>query len=154
MFEPRNILVPTDFSEDSEQALQTALDIAVKYHARVFLLHVLGGTLQQAIGDYHIDQRTLERILNESILFSDEKFQETLEKFPKTREVKVITEVRKGFPLEEILRETAERGVDLIVIASHGKTGLKKYFLGSVADKVIKEARCPVLLVRNQRKEG
>lgn len=149
MFQPRNILVPTDFSEDSEQALQTAVEIAGKYKSRVFLLHVIGGTLQQAVADYHIDQRTLERVLNESILFSDEKLQETLNKYPKTREVKVITEVRKGFPLDEILREAAERGVDLIVIASHGKTGLKKYFLGSVAEKVLKEAKCPVLLVRN-----
>jgi len=149
MFHPRNILVATDFSEDAEQAFQAAMDIAGQYRARIFLLHVTGGTLQQAMADYHIDQRTLERLLNESIIFSDEKLQETLNKFPQARQIKVITEVRKGFPSEEILREAADRGVDLIVIASHGKTGLKKYFLGSVADKVIKEAKCPVLLVRN-----
>jgi len=46
------------------------------------------------------------------------------------------------------LVEAAERGIDLIVIASHGKTGLKKYFIGSVAEKVMKEAKCPVLLIR------
>lgn len=149
MFHPRNILVATDFSEDAEQAFETAIDIAATYRARIFLLHVIGGTFQQAVADYHIDQRTLERLLNESIIFSDEKLHEILNKFPKTRDVKVITQVRKGLPTEEILREAAERGVDLIVIASHGKTGLKKYLLGSVAERVIKEALCPVLLVRN-----
>jgi nucleotide-binding universal stress UspA family protein len=90
----------------------------------------------------------VERILNESILFADEKLRETIDKFPKTSEVKVIPDVRNGVPHEEILIEAAERGIDLIVIASHGKTGLKKYFIGSVAEKVMKEAKCPVLLIR------
>jgi nucleotide-binding universal stress UspA family protein len=149
MFQPKNILVPTDFSEHSDRALQTALDLAAKYISRIFLLHVIGGTFQQTVADYHIDQRTLERILNESILFSDEKLRETIDKFPKTREIKVIPEVCKGFPQEEILTRAAERGVDLIVIASHGKTGLKKYVIGSVAEKIMKEAKCPVLLIRS-----
>jgi len=148
MFSPKNILVPTDFSEDSDRALQTALEIAAKYLSRVFLLHVAGGTFQQTLADYRIDQRAVERILNESILFADEKLRETIDKFPKTSEVKVIPDVRNGVPHEEILIEAAERGIDLIVIASHGKTGLKKYFIGSVAEKVMKEAKCPVLLIR------
>jgi nucleotide-binding universal stress UspA family protein len=148
MFSPKNILVPTDFSEDSDRALQTALEIAAKYHSRVFLLHVAGGTFQQTLADYRIDQRAVERILNESILFADEKLRETIDKFPKTSEVKVIPDVRNGVPHEEILIGAAERGIDLIVIASHGKTGLKKYFIGSVAEKVMKEAKCPVLLIR------
>ena len=148
MFNPKNILVPTDFSEDSDRALQTALDITEKNHGRIFILHVTGGTFQQTLADYRIDQRAVERILNESILFADEKLRETIDKFPKTREVKVIPDVRKGVPHEEILMEAAERGIDLIVIASHGKTGLKKYFMGSVAEKVMKEAKCPVLLIR------
>jgi len=149
MFNPKNILVPTDFSEDSDRALQTAMDLAGKYHSRVFLLHVTGGTFQQTLADYRIDQRAVERILNESILFADEKLRETVDKFPKTREVKVIPDVRKGVSHEEILMEAAEQGIDLIVIASHGKTGLKKYFIGSVAEKVMKEAKCPVLLIRS-----
>lgn len=148
MFNPKNILVPTDFSTDSNRALQTALDIAEKNHARIFLLHVTGGTFQQTLADYRIDQRTVDRILNESIFFADESLRETIDKFPKSREVKVIPDVRNGVPHEEILIEAAERCIDLIVIASHGKTGLKKYFIGSVAEKVMKEAKCPVLLIR------
>jgi nucleotide-binding universal stress UspA family protein len=69
-------------------------------------------------------------------------------KFPKTREVKVILDVLNGVPHEEILTEAAEQEIGLIVIASHGKTGLKKYFIGGVAEKVMKEAKYPVLLIR------
>ncbi|MFB3926237.1 MAG: universal stress protein [Syntrophales bacterium] len=149
MFQPKNILVPTDFSEDSYQALKVALDIAGKYRSRVFLLHVIDGSVRQCVADYCLDWSVVERIGNESVIFSNEKLKETIEKIQIPEGIKIIPDVRNGFPYEEILREAAQRKVDLIVIASHGKTGLKKYFMGSVAEKVTKEARCPVLLIRN-----
>jgi nucleotide-binding universal stress UspA family protein len=58
--------------------------------------------------------------------------------------------VKKGTPYEEILKDQMEKNIDLIVIASHGTTGLLNYFMGSVADKVTKGAKCPVLLLRNK----
>lgn len=155
MFDPRNILVPTDFSEDSDRAFRTALDIAGKGRSRVFLLHVISRTVLMSVSDYCIDQRTADRVLNQCIVYSNEKLRETLNRFPEIRDVKVIPDLRKGQAHEEILSEASERKVDLIVIASHGKSGLKKYFIGSVAEKVMKEAKCPVLLIRNpERKEG
>jgi len=87
--------------------------------------------------------------LSEGIVYSNEKLRETIARFPDSLTVKVIPDIRKGQPHEEILKEASERKIDLIVIASHGKTGLKKYFIGSVAEKVMKEAKCPVLLIRN-----
>lgn len=149
MFDPRNILVPTDFSEDSDRAFLTALEIAGRRQSRIFLLHVMSRTVQMCVSDYCIDQSIADRVLSEGIVYSNEKLQETIARFPDSRTVKVIPNLRKGQPHEEILREAAERKVDLIVIASHGKTGLKKYFIGSVAERVMKEARCPVLLIRN-----
>jgi len=150
MFQPRKILVPTDFSEDSDLAFQMALSIAVKYQARIFLLHVISNTVQQSLSDYCLDQSIVARVLNESIVFSNEKLQEVIDKNQQSGDIKVIPDVRKGQPYEEILKEAAERKIDLIVIASHGKTGLQKYFIGSVTEKVMKEAKCPVLLVRSQ----
>jgi len=155
MFQPRNILVPTDFSEDSDRALRTALEIAGEGRSRIFLLHVIGGTVQQCASDYCIDQSIMDRVLSESIVYSNEKLRETVARFPESGQVKVIPNLRKGQPHEEILKEASERKAELIVIASHGKTGLKKYFIGSVAEKVMQEAKCPVLLIRNpDREEG
>jgi len=152
MFQPRKILVPTDFSEDSDLAFRMALSIAVKYQARIFLLHVISNTVQQSLSDYCLDQSIVARVLNESIVFSNEKLQEVIDKNQQSGNIKVIPNVRKGQPYEEILKEASERKIDLIVIASHGETGLKKYFIGSVTEKVMKEAKCPVLLIRSQEK--
>ena len=149
MFHPRKILVPTDFSEDSNLAFRTALSIAVKFHARIFLLHVIG---EQSLADYCLDQSIVDRVLNESIVFSNEKLQEVIDRNQQSGDIKVIPDVRKGQPHEEILKEASERKIDLIVIASHGKTGLQKYFIGSVTEKVMKEAKCPVLLIRSPDK--
>ncbi len=150
MFQPRKILVPTDFSEDSDQALRMALSIAVTYQARIFLLHVISTTVQQSLSDYCLDQSILNRVLNESIVFSNEKLKEAIDRIQENGNIKIISNVRKGQPYEEILKEAAERTIDLIVIASHGKTGFQKYFIGSVTEKVMKEAKCPVLLIRSQ----
>jgi nucleotide-binding universal stress UspA family protein len=153
MFQPRNILVPTDFSEDSDRAFRTALGIAGEGRSRIFLLHVINRTVQQCAHDYCIDQSIVDRVLNESIVYSNEKLRETVARFHESGNVKVIPNLRKGQPHEEILKEASERKADLIVIASHGKTGLKKYFIGSVAEKVMKEAKCPVLLIRKSDRE-
>lgn len=152
MFQPRKILVPTDFSEDSDLAFRMALSIAVTYQARIFLLHVISNTIQQSLTDYSLDQSMLDRVLNESIVFSNEKLQEVIDKNQQSGNIKVIPDVRQGQPYEEILKEASERKIDLIVITSHGKTGLQKYFIGSVTEKVMKEAKCPVLLIPSQEK--
>jgi len=149
MFHPRKILVPTDFSEDSDLAFRMALSIARNYQARIFLLHVIS---KQDLADYCLDQNIVDRVLNESIVFSNEKLQEVIGKYQQSGNIKVIPDVRKGQPYEEILNEASERKIDLIVIASHGKTGLQKYFIGSVTEKVMKEAKCPVLLIPSQEK--
>ncbi len=149
MFQPRKILVPTDFSEDSDLAFRMALSIAVNYQARIFLLHVIS---EQSLADYCLDQNIVDRVLNESIVFSNEKLHEVIDKNQQSGDVKVIPDVRRGQPYEEILNEASERKIDLIVIASHGKTGLQKYFIGSVTEKVMKEAKCPVLLIPSQEK--
>jgi len=149
VFQPRKILVPTDFSEDADLAFRTALSIAGNYEARIFLLHVIG---KQDLADYCLDQNIVDRVLNESIVFSNDKLQEVIDRIQQGGIVKVIPDVRKGQPYEEILNEASERKIDLIVIASHGKTGLQKYLIGSVTEKVMKEAKCPVLLIPRQEK--
>lgn len=152
MFQPKKILVPTDFSQDSDAAFRMALSIAATYQARIFLLHVISNTVQQSLSEYSLDQSIVDRVMSMSIVFSNEKLKEAIDKVKKNGNIKVIPDVRKGQPYEEILKEASEQKIDLIVIASHGETGLKKYFIGSVTEKVMKEAKCPVLLIRSQEK--
>lgn len=66
----------------------------------------------------------------------------------KSKKVKVLFDIKKGMPAETILREEKAKKIDLIVIASHGKSGILKQLIGSVADKVVKGAKCPVVVVK------
>ena len=77
-----------------------------------------------------------------------QNLEKQLAKVPAAKEVELAADVRKGIPSEEILNEEQEKGVDLIVIASLGQTGLSKYLIGSIARNVLKGAKCPVLLTK------
>jgi universal stress protein A len=150
MLRPKNILVPTDFSEYSDKALKQALDIAKDYHSQVYLLHVIGEHTIQTVEGYSIDVEIIKQLDDQLLSNAKEKMQKELEKYNKSSmaEIKIIPVIRNGVPYEEILREADDKKVDLIVIASLGKTGLKKYFLGGVAQNVLKGSKCPVLLTK------
>ena len=149
MFAPKNILVPTDFSEYSGQAFKKALDIAKLHSSGIFLLHIIDGTMQQFVTDYCFDSKILERVVSESIIRSNENLQKMVEKSPGSKGVKIITDVRRGVPFEEILKTQQEQEIDLIVMAFHGRTGLKINPIGSVTERVTRGAGCTVLLVKN-----
>jgi nucleotide-binding universal stress UspA family protein len=83
------------------------------------------------------------------MLKAKEMMQRELKKFPEFQEIEVISDIREGEPVEEILKEQEEKGVDLIVMPSHGKTGFLKRLMGQVSEKVMEEAKSPVLLVRH-----
>jgi nucleotide-binding universal stress UspA family protein len=136
MLRPTKILVPTDFSEYSNKALRQAFDIAKQYKAKVYVLHVVDG------GSYYDD---LEKQMIEG---ARKKLQEEIDKFPQTKELEVFTQVVSGNTSEAILTEERRKGIDLIVIASLGQSGIAKYLIGSVARNVLKEAKCPVLLTK------
>lgn len=76
------------------------------------------------------------------------KLQEEIDKFPQAKELEVFTEVVSGNTSEAILTEERSKGIDLIVIASLGRSGIAKYLIGSVARNVLKGAKCPVLLTK------
>lgn len=145
MLMPTKILVPTDFSEYSDKALEQALDIAKEYHAEVFLLHVMHEELKTGYIDFAISQQELWHQIMEA---TQERLQNQLNKFPQAKEVEVVTSIREGIPYEKILDEAKEKGIDLIVIDAQGRTGIAKYFIGGVARNVLKGSKCPVLLTR------
>jgi nucleotide-binding universal stress UspA family protein len=148
MLRPTKILVPTDFSEYSDKALQQGIDIARQYNAQVYLFHVLPVELTHVFVDYAIPLEAMESFEKQQTESVKESMKKQLAKFPKAQDVEVFTEIGRGIPYEEILKEEKSKEIDLIVIASLGRTGLAKYFIGSVARNVLRHATCPVLLTK------
>lgn len=148
MFAPKRILVPTDFSDDSDEALKQALDLAKQYNAKVYLLHV-ANPITQCAADYCLDTETIEQAEKNEMLRAKEMMKKELNKFPEFQEIEVISDIREGEPVEEILKEQEEKGVDLIVMPSHGRTGILKRLMGQISEKVMEEAKTPVLLVHH-----
>jgi nucleotide-binding universal stress UspA family protein len=149
MFAPKKILVPTDFSNFSDNALQQAFDIAKQHKAKIYLFHVIQ-VIQQCAIDYCLDNATVEAIEKKSVKAAQDMMKEQIKKVVKSKEVEIISDVKKGTPYQEILKEQVAKKIDLIVIASHGKTGILSHLIGSVAEKVTRGAKCPVFLVRNK----
>lgn len=141
----KKILVPTDFSEFSKQAVDYAVELAQRFEAEITLIYVLQdavalfpepGVAFPAPGNYLQE-------LQESSQQALERLRESL-----PAEMTIHTVLRNGPPFVEIVRYAKEEDVDLIVIGTHGRSGLAHMLLGSVAEKVVRKASCPVLTVR------
>lgn len=148
MLVPTKILVPTDFSEYSGKALEQALDIAMHYRAKVFLLHVLHWEIYSMGLDFVFSEKVVQQVKDDTLVWAQQSLQKQFDRFPQAKEVEVVTNIREGVPYEEILKEGKEQGIDLIVIASLGRSGIAKYLIGSVARNVLKGSKCPVLLTK------
>jgi universal stress protein A len=148
MFAPKNILVPTDFSKFSDAALKEAVDIASQYGSTIHLLHVIDKAVQQCAIDYCLEYAVVEGLKKEALKTSEKNLKKERDKIVKSKDITVTFDVKNGVPSEVILIEQKAKKIDLIVIASHGKTGLLKQLMGSVAEKVVKGAKCPVIVVK------
>jgi nucleotide-binding universal stress UspA family protein len=148
MLMPTRILVPTDFSEPSDKALEQALDIARQYHAKVFVVHVMHGEFYGLSEGFSSNLEALWKMKDYRQAEAEERLQHQLRKFPQANEVEVSASIRQGVAYEEILAEGKEKKIDLIVIASLGRTGIAKYLIGSVARNVLRGSKCPVLLTK------
>jgi len=139
-WKPRErVLVPVDFSEGSAQAVDVALGF-VPNSAHLYLIHVarpMSPVEPAAVWDEHGEENrllNLERSLSE--LFSDSRFKE------------MRIRVKTGNPGTEIVRYAEKIEADLVVMPSKGRTGMRRLTLGSVAERVLRYAPCPVLLLR------
>ena len=148
MFAPKNILVPTDFSKYSDTALKKAIDIATQHDTKIYLLHVIDEQIHQCAVDYCLSYEVVKQLEKESLKASKDKLKKEADAIVKAKKIKVVFDVKNGVPSEVILSEQKAKKIDLIVIASHGKTGLLKQLMGSVADKVVKGSKCPVIVVK------
>jgi len=149
MFNPTKILVPTDFSGTAEKAFQDAVDIARRYNAVLYLIHVNEIMQLYGVGYYYMDAALFEQIEKETITASKKMLQKIINKVPEAKGLKIHIDIKKGNPYEEILKEQEANKIDLIVIASHRGKGFLGHFMGSVAEKVTRSAKCPVLVVKS-----
>ena len=152
MLKPTKILVPTDFSAHSDKALKQALDLAAEYKAKVYVVHVVHEGIHSSLTDDYpgisITAKEIQNLEKNILNRARERLTKQLDKFPESKKLPVIQKVTSGVAYEEILREQDERGIDLIVISSLGRTGMAKYLIGSVARNVLKGAKCSVLLTK------
>lgn len=142
----KRILVPIDFSDCSKKALAYAVPFAREYKAAITLLHVI--PINYSVGEYGGGQY-IETEMRES----SEKELAKLVVDDVAENVETETAVRVGSPTTQIVEVAKSIPADIIVISTHGHTGLKHVFLGSVAEHVVRCAPCPVLVVREKEHE-
>ena len=144
MKDVKKVLLPTDFSEGSDAAAAWALDLAARYKARLVVLHVVYDFIRGSGMDLpQMDSDLLYGQMEEAARASIAKF--VAERLEGYADVEAV--VIRGIPNEDILRFAGEQGIGLIVMGTHGRRGLDRIIFGSTAQKVVREALCPVLTV-------
>lgn len=150
MIKIEKILFPTDFSACAKHALKYALDFASERGAKLYILHVIpklnipvgtGGLTFPVSKLYDDMEREAKKNIHHLV---PKRF---LEK------IKVENIIVRGTPFQEIIKAARKYDIDLITIATHGRTGLSHALLGSTAEKVVRTAPCPVLCVKYPERE-
>lgn len=141
----KSILFATDFSESSDHAFQYALSLARKFESRLGIIHVISEPVDLR-GFYvpHISFDKLEEEIEQGALKMMEKFCRTHVK----DYAKVESFVVPGIPYDEIIKKAVEINADLIVVGTHGRTGLDHVLFGSTAEKVVRKSNIPVMTIR------
>ncbi|MBT3748863.1 MAG: universal stress protein [Bacteroidetes bacterium] len=143
MISLKNVLCPIDHSDCSKEALKYAVTLAMRDKAKLLLLHIIDirsfSEGLEAMSKPLPDEETLEQLRAKLLDCIPEEIRDDMD-------VEAI--VAQGIPFAEIISTAKEKKIDMIVIGSHGRTGLSHMMLGSVSEKVVRKAPCPVLTVR------
>jgi nucleotide-binding universal stress UspA family protein len=138
----RTILHPTDFSEASAAALSYAAELARHHGARLLIMHAV-----ETLGPENVTfGEVASRLQPEN--YRQRLWEDLRRVRPPRADVPVEYVLQEGQPEEAILRSAGEHGCDLIVMGSHGRRGWRRFLIGSVAEYVVRTARCPVLVVK------
>ena len=144
--EIHKILVPLDFSDYSEQALHWAVGLAETWQAQILVLHVVPRTSYPVMVTGGFDIGDFEAGLRAGVEAQAKEFMAKVQ----NRGVPIEVRTLVGEPFHDICHTAEHEGSDLIVMGSHGRTGLSHVLLGSVAERVVRHAPCPVLVVRRK----
>lgn len=143
------ILLPTDGSKYAEKAAKHAIWIASHSNAEIIALNVVDTSSLVGLPAEDLTIRVTE-ILKEEAHKSLDNIENMMLEFRKEgmgKDIKLIKESKEGSPADVILKTVDEEGVDLVVMGTSGKHGLDRFLLGSVTEKVVRSAKCPVLAV-------
>lgn len=146
----RTILFPTDFSQGARVAMDHAVSLARDYNAKLILLYVIQDI---SISEWYIPSSLSVADLVEDMQKSAWQEMEvwSAEASSKIKDIEKI--VQRGVPFVEIVKTAREKSADMIVIGTHGWTGIDHILFGSTAEKVVRKSPCPVLTVRMAGKE-
>jgi universal stress protein A len=146
----KNILVPIDFSEYTEQILIYAKAVAVKFGSTLHLLHIVPNM------DYFTPYESFMAVENMAAVQKniEEEVEKDLEDLKKKiADIPVTTAIKTGVAFVEIIDYVKSEGIDLIVMGTHGRGALEHILIGGVAEKVVRKAPCPVLTIRATGKQ-
>jgi nucleotide-binding universal stress UspA family protein len=144
----RRILHPTDFSRASSAAFARAVAMAKADRAELLIVHVLAPPMPVA-GEGYISPKIYEDLEASARQYAQKRLA-ALQARARKAGVRAKTLLLEGVADQQIIRAARSKKADLIVIGTHGRTGLAKFFLGSVASRVVAGASCPVLTVRGR----
>lgn len=146
----KQILVPVDFTKYSDEALRVAADMARRYQASLALIHVLD-PLDYAVAEYEAEPNERRRLALSEI----EKALDAAKRVALSAGVSgVTTRAIEGGVSDGIVDFASRANCDLIVMGTHGRTGIKRAVIGSVAEAVVRRAECPVLTVKTGKDAG
>ena len=146
----KKILVTTDFSDSGDHAIGHAFRMAADHGAEVIICHVVEMIVapNPLYAQYYPSDLLSPEIQQRAEQDAQQAMRDRVPTDEPLAKVPYSTVVLHGLPADEIIRAAETRAVDLIVIATHGRTGLKHFFLGSTAERVVRHVKCPVLVVR------
>ena len=148
----RKIICPVDFSEPSDAALRYAVDLADHFSAEIVLLHAINQIDPTPSPSYTLTHHVMEQI-PQIMQQMTENAHDALQKLIANHiadRVPARHVVEVGDPATRIVEAAEKEQADLIVIATHGRSGIKGFFFGSVAEKVVRTAGCPVLTMKHR----
>jgi universal stress protein A len=148
MSQMRRIMHPSDFSKASGSAFAKAVDLAKSSDADLVVAHVLTPAMPIA-GEGYISPKVYEEIEASARAAAQKQLDTLVAKAIKSG-ARARGLLLEGIPHERIVRAAKSQGVDLVVMGTHGRTGLARFFLGSVAERVVATAGCPVMTVRGK----
>lgn len=143
----RRMLFASDFSKASGKAFTTALTLAKANRATLTILHVIV-PFTPIVPEQYINTATWEQIDSQTRRWSQQQLARLTEKAKKAG-IRVVGLLLEGDPAQQITRAARSKRADVLVVGTHGRTGLTKFFVGSVAGRVVATASCPVVTVRS-----
>jgi nucleotide-binding universal stress UspA family protein len=146
MIRIRRILFATDFSKASTKAFETAMSLAKSNRATLTILHVMA-PFTPIMPEQYIGTQTWEEIDLQGHEWTKRELAKLTTNATKAG-IRTAELVAEGEPAKQIVRTARSKKADLVVVGTHGRTGFTKFFLGSVAARVVATAQCPVVTVR------